>query len=445
VTRPDPIAPPLYDDRVLRIEPGSVLVTVGSSGSGKTDWAERNFRPEQVLGMDRLRRLVSGTDTDDGATAEAFDVLLRILEPRARRGLTTVLDGTFLEPEARARILEICRRHGRPAVAVCFHIPAELAQYRNRAGSKPLGGKQLRAQVARVREFTAAHVGAGPGEGWSRVVFFGDVDTDLLPVIRFTLPPPLPYAGPFDVIGDVHGCLAELDLLLDRLGYRAPNDTGARIHPQGRIAVLVGDFADRGPESAGVFRRVMAMHARGSALAVPGNHCIKLLHYLRGNHVDVRSGLGDTLRDLDRAGQPFRERVRDFLGSLPRHLILAGGRLVVFHAALPRDRVGRDDQATEAQIIYGVAGHTGRGGVHQPQTGWTSTWTPGVDEPVAVYGHEPVPEPLRADNTINIDGGCVYGGYLAAFRWPERDFVYVSALRTYSENPRVDWRGAPRV
>jgi protein phosphatase len=437
------IHPAIHTDRVLRIEPGSVLVTVGSSGAGKTEWAERNFRPDQVVGMDGLRRWISGTETDDTATPEAFDVLLRILEPRAQRGLTTVLDGTFLDAQPRQRVLEICRRYRRPAVAVCFHIPAELAQYRNRAGRKPLGGKQLRAQVERVREFTAAHTGGRNEEGWSRVVLFGDVDTDLLPVIRFTMPPPLPYPGPFDVIGDVHGCLEELDRLLDRLGYRAANDEGARVHPQGRIAVLVGDFGDRGPESAAVFRRVMAMHARGAALAVPGNHCIRLLHFLNGNHVEVRSGLGDTLRGLDRAGQAFRERVRSFLASLPRHLVLAGGRLVAFHAALPRDRVGRDDEATEAQIIYGVAGRT-VSGVHEPQTGWTGTWTPGEDEPLAVYGHEPVPEPLRADNTINIDGGCVYGGYLAAFRWPERDFVYVSAARVYADNPRVDWRGAPR-
>jgi protein phosphatase len=437
------IDPTLFAERVLRIEPGSVLVTVGSSGAGKSEWAERNFRPDQVVGMDSLRRWLSGSDTDESATPEAFDVLLRILEPRARRGLTTVLDGTFLDGRARRRVLDICARYRRPAVAVCFHIPAELAQYRNRAGRKPLAGKQLRAQVERVRDFTLAHSGGRNDEGWARVVFFGDVDTDLLPVIRYTMPPPLPYPGPFDVIGDVHGCREELDRLLDRLGYRAANDEGARTHPQGRIAVLVGDFGDRGPDSAGVFRRVMAMHARGSALAVPGNHCIRLLHFLNGNHVEVRSGLGDTLRDLDRAGQAFRERVRSFLASLPRHLVLADGRLVVFHAALPRDRVGRDDEATEAQIIYGVAGRT-VSGVHEPETVWTATWTPGEDEPLAVYGHEPVPEPLRADNTINIDGGCVYGGYLAAFRWPERDFVYVSANRVYADNPRVDWRGAPK-
>ncbi|HET6230314.1 MAG TPA: AAA family ATPase [Longimicrobiaceae bacterium] len=432
--------PHIYTDRVLRIDPGSVVVTVGSAGSGKTEWARRNFRGPQTLCMDQLRRLVAGSGTDFAASDEAFDVLLQILESRARRCLTTVLDGTFLRPVVRQRILEVCRRWDRPSVAVCFHIPAELAQYRNRTGSKPLSGRELRAQVGQVRDFIAAHSGGRNAEGWGRVVFFGDVDTDLLPVIRLSLPSPLPYAGPFDVIGDVHGCLEELDALFDKLGYAPPDAEGARVHPQGRRAVMVGDFADRGPSSAGVFRRVMAMHARGSALAVPGNHCVKLLHYLRGNHVDVRSGLGDTLRDLDRAGAEFRGRVRDFLERLPRSLILADGKLVVFHAALPRDRTGRDDEATEAQLIYGVVGTRG---VAERALDWTATWTPGEDEPLAVYGHEPVPEPLRSYNTIDIDGGCVFGGYLAALRWPERELVYVPAREIYYENPKVDWRGAP--
>lgn len=438
MTAPAP-HPPIHTDRVLRIDPASVVVTVGSAGSGKSAWVERNFDPEQVVSMDRLRCLVSGSPTDYGATGEAFHVLLEVLQSRARRGVTTVLDGTFLLAQARERVLEVCARYGRPAVAVCFHIPPELAQLRNREGAKPVSGGQLRQQVAQVREFAAGFRDGRHEEGWSRVVFFGDADTDLLPVMRYTLPRPLPVPGPFDVIGDVHGCLAELDELLDRLGYGAPGGDGARLHPEGRTAVLVGDFADRGPASAGVFRRVMAMHAAGSLLAVPGNHCVKLLRFLRGHHVDVRGGLGDTLRDLDRAGASFRERVRDFLGSLPSSLVLADGRLVVFHAALSRDRIGRDDQATAAQALYGVK----RVDADATDPAWTESWPAGHDEPLAVHGHVPVPEPARSHNTIDIDGGCVYGGYLAAFRWPERTFEFVSARRAYFEHARVEWRGAP--
>lgn len=434
-----PAQPPLHAERVLRIDPGSVVVTVGSAGSGKTAWARRNFDPEQVVSMDDLRRLVAGSATDYGATGEAFHVLLEALHSRARRGVTTVLDGTFLAPGPREQVLEVCARWGRPAVAVCFHIPPELAQLRNRAGDKPLAGRQLREQVARVREFAAGYADGRHEEGWSRVVFFGDTDTDLLPVVRYTLPRPLPVPGPFDVIGDVHGCLEELDELLDRLGYGPEDDDGARLHPERRTAVLVGDFADRGPDSAGVFRRVMAMHAAGSALAVPGNHCVKLLRFLRGNHVEVRGGLGDTLRDLDRAGGAFRERVRDFLASLPSSLALAGGKLVVFHAALSRDRVGRDDQATAAQALYGIKPVQ----EEDDDPVWTESWTVGEDEPLAVHGHVPVPEPARAHNTVDLDGGCVYGGYLAALRWPEREFEFVSARRVYYENERVGWRGAP--
>jgi protein phosphatase len=441
---PPPGGPPVYAERILRVEPGSLVVTVGSAGSGKTKWVRRNFATHEVVALDELRRLVSGSETNYDATYEAVDILFLVLEGRLKRGLTTVLDGTFLSPPVRHKVLALARRHRRRTMAVCFHIPAELATLRNRAGSKqPLSGRQIREQVAKVRDFIAQHTGGRNQEGWARVVFFGDVDTDLLPVVRTALPTSLPFPGPFDVIGDVHGCLAELDLLLDRLGWGPEQPDGSRAHPEGRTAVMVGDFGDRGPDSAGVFRRVMAMHARGALLAVPGNHCVKLLHYLRGNHVDVRSGLGDTLRDLDRAGGEFRSRVRDFLEKLPRSLVLGGGKLVVFHAALPRDRIGRLDEATEAQLIYGVIGGSGPEGKAQTDTSWTETWTPGEDEPLAVYGHEPVPEPLRSYNTLGIDGGCVFGGYLAAFRWPERTLAYVGARHVYHESEKVDWRGPP--
>lgn len=430
--------PPIHTDRILRIEPGSVVVTVGASGAGKSAWVRRNFDPSQVVSLDDLRRMVCGEPFDAASTGEAFHVLLEILQARARRGVTTVVDGMFLSPLARAQLLEVCARHGRPTVAVCFHIPAELAQLRNRSGGRPLAGGQLREQVARVREFASRWADGRHEEGWTRIVFFGDEDVDLLPVIRYTLPEPLPVEGPFDVIGDVHGCLEELDLLLDRLGYAAPDDDGARVHPHGRVAVLAGDFADRGPDSAGVFRRVVAMHAAGSLLAVPGNHCVKLLRYLRGNHVEIRSGLGETMRDLERAGTELRDRVRDFLDGLPQSLILAGGRLVVFHAALPRDRLGRDDQATSAKLLYGIKRSDEEADPH-----WTETWPVGPGEPLAVYGHVPVPEPRFSHHTVDIDGGCVFGGYLTAFRWPEHDFEFVSARRVYAENARVDWRGAP--
>lgn len=75
--------------------------------------------------------------------------------------------------------------------------------------------------------------------------------------------------GPFDIIGDVHGCRSELEALLGRLGWTIVRDEDGRavdaVHPDGRTAVFVGDLIDRGPDTAGVLRLVMGMSAAGRA------------------------------------------------------------------------------------------------------------------------------------------------------------------------------------
>ena len=115
--------------------------------------------------------------------------------------------------------------------------------------------------------------------------------------------------GPFDVIGDVHGCRAELEQLLDELGYALDRDAAGRpvnaAHPD-RRAVFVGDLVDRGPDSPGVLRLVMGMVAAGTALSVPGNHEDKLLRALRGRNVKRRHGLETTLAQLEAETAEFR-------------------------------------------------------------------------------------------------------------------------------------------
>lgn len=433
--------PTLFTDRILRIPTGAILVTVGAGGSGKSRWAERNFDSEQILALDDFRRLIAGSETasDHSLRADAFELLMMALEQRARRRITTLVDGAFVDRDRRRKLVAIARRFGRPAIAICFRVPAELAQYRNKQGGRVLPSSVLRKQVAAVEEFAEKH----GEEGWDRVVFFGDSDTDLLPVVRYDLPEALPREGPFDVIGDVHGCAGELDRLLDQLGWHPAGPDGVRRHPAGRTAVFVGDFADRGPDSAAVFRRVIAMHRAGTALAVPGNHCVKLLRYLQRRPVEVSHGLGSTVEQLDQAGEAFQHEVRDFLQSLPRVLALAGGRLVVFHAALPRESVGRQDEATAAQTIFGVVRGTDEHGFPIRDAYWTEGWRTGEGEPLAIYGHTPVPEPVRQSNTIDIDGGCVFGGYLCAFRFPEHELVYEPAQQVWYTSPKVHWRGAP--
>src|SRR5262245_34864133 len=93
---------------------------------------------------------------------------------------------------------------------------------------------------------------------------------------------------PFDIIGDVHGCVDELQGLFHRLGY-VPDEEGYR-HPAGRRAVFVGDLVDRGPGNLPVLRIAMAMRDAGHAFTVLGNHDSKLLRWLRREHVRMVYG-----------------------------------------------------------------------------------------------------------------------------------------------------------
>jgi hypothetical protein len=143
--------------------------------------------------------------------------------------------------------------------------------------------------------------------------------------------------GPFDVIGDVHGCHRELVELLRAMGYSASSDGLEAVPPNGRRAVFVGDFVDRGPETPKVLRLVMGMAERGFAICLPGNHDVKLVRKLKGRDVQITHGLGESLEQLQAEPEEFTEQAREFLDELVSHVVLDGGDLVDaflrFHAA----------------------------------------------------------------------------------------------------------------
>src|SRR5262249_55473651 len=132
--------------------------------------------------------------------------------------------------------------------------------------------------------------------------------------------------GPFDLIGDVHGCFDELHTLLTRLGYAISEQADVTRGPAytvrppvGRKAVFVGDLVDRGPKVAEVLGLVMDMVEAGAALCVPGNHDDKLVRKYKGRDVQVTHGLAESLAQLDRQPEAFRERVLRFLDGLVSH------------------------------------------------------------------------------------------------------------------------------
>ncbi len=245
--------------------------------------------------------------------------------------------------------------------------------------------------------------------------------------------------GPFDVIGDVHGCADELMELMRRLGYEVDLDGSGdrrRAHvsaPAGRRAVFVGDLVDRGPNSPDVLRIVMAMAESGHGLAVPGNHDVKFVRWLEGRNVKLSHGLEATARQLEGASAGFRARLLEFLSPLPIYVWLDGGALVVTHAGLKEDMIGRDSGEIRSFCLFGdTSGETDEHGL-PVRYHWAAGYR---GQPAIVYGHTPVPEAEWVNNTLCVDTGCCFGGRLTALRWPERDIVSVPARETYTPTRR---------
>ncbi len=236
------------------------------------------------------------------------------------------------------------------------------------------------------------------------------------------------HRGPFDVIGDVHGCLGELQTIFDALGYLVADD-GTWRSPAGRVPVFVGDLVDRGPDSVGVLRLVMRLVHHGAALAVPGNHDLQLLQWLEDPSTPLVHGLETTVAEFEDQPRPWREDVRRFLDGLPSHVVLDAGDLVVAHTGLAEVWHGRESREVRRLAAYGVA--SGEPDAHDRTQ--RHAWLAGYrGEATVVYGHTVVPEAIWQGRTIDIDTGCVYGGALTALRWPERDLVSVPAARAYA-------------
>ncbi|MFI9332723.1 polynucleotide kinase-phosphatase [Kitasatospora sp. NPDC052868] len=413
--------------RRLPVTDVSLVVLIGTSGAGKSSFARKHFLPTQVISSDFCRGLVADDENDQSASTEAFALLHHIVGMRLAAGRLTVVDATNVQPEARKQLVRIARDHDVLPIAIVLDVPPGVCAERNR--TRP--DRQLPAHVIprQHRELRRSLRGL-EREGFRKVhILRGEAEVtaaEILPEKRFNDLRHL--TGPFDIVGDIHGCRSELETLLTRLGYALTRDAEGRAvdaaHPQGRTAVFVGDLVDRGPDTPGVLRLVMGMVAAGHAVCVPGNHENKLGRAMDGKKVTVSHGLQESLDQLAGESEEFRAEVRAFMQGLVSHYLLDGGALVVCHAGLPEKYHGRASGRVRSHALYGdTTGETDEYGlpVRYP---WAEEYR---GRALVVYGHTPVPVASFLNNTICLDTGCVFGGSLTALRYPERELVSVEA------------------
>lgn len=414
----------------IQIPELALVVLIGPSGSGKSSFARKHFKPTEVLSSDFCRGLISDDENNQAVTDEAFALLHHIAGKRLSGAKLTVVDATNVQEEARKPLVALARHYHVLSVAIVFKIAEKICAQRNKERSdRNFGGHVLVHQYQQMRRsvrglghegFRYVHVLNSPEE-------VDDVIIERQPLWTNRRN----EHGPFDLIGDIHGCFDELRDLLSELGYEiSKNEQESYIafHPGERKIVFLGDLVDRGPKTPEVLKLVMDLVEKGAAICVPGNHDLKLLKKLQGRNVQMTHGLAESVEQLDKESAEFRDRVMTFLDRLISHFVLDDGKLVVAHAGMKEEMQGRASMKVRDFALYGeTTGETDEFGL-PIRYNWAADYR---GRATVVYGHTPIPEPEWLNHTINIDTGCVFGGRLTALRYPEREFVSVPARFTY--------------
>ena len=411
----------------IEIPEFSLVALIGGTSSGKTTFAHRFFKKTEVLSSDFFRGMVCDDENSQDVSGDAFDLLFYAANKRLDHMKLTVIDATNLKQSARKQVLDLAFAQNVHSVAIVLNTPEEVMQDRNKQRTDRDIPERVIRQHARETQRCIRHL---KREGFRFVYVINSLEQlENTEIVRTKLwSDKRDQHGPFDVIGDIHGCCDELEMLLSQLGYVKTD--GIYAHPDGRQAAFLGDFCDRGERNADVLRIVMDMVKSGTAIAVPGNHDMKMLKYLAGKKFSMSHGIDKTIADLDARGDEFKAEVQEFLRGLISHYVLDDGKLVIAHAGLKQEYIGRGSGRVRDFCLYGEAtGERDEYGL-PVRLDWTADYR---GDATVIYGHIAGVEVRSQNNTHCIDTGCVFGGKLTAYRYPENEFVSVPALRQYYE------------
>lgn len=418
------------EQNIIKIPELSLVLLIGVSGSGKSTFAAKHFKPTEVISSDHCRALVSDDPNDQSATNDAFDVLAYIASKRLAAGKLTVIDATNVQPDSRQNLLHLAKKFHCIPVAIVIDTPEKQCIERNKSREDRNFGDHVIKQQSNQLKRSLQYI---KKEGFRDVYKLETPDQIESTVIqRMKLWNDLKHEhGPFDIIGDIHGCFEELSELLNTLGYVIHHDSKFVVsHPQGRKVIFLGDLVDRGPNTPAVLKLAMDMTEAGIAFCVPGNHDIKLMKKLKGQDVKVAHGMQDSLDQLEREPNDFIQRVIRFIDGLVSHYVLDEGKLVVAHAGMKEHYQGRGSNTVRAFALYGeTTGEIDEYGLHV-RYDWANEYR---GKALVVYGHTPVPTSDWLNHTLNIDNGCVFGGKLTALRYPEKELVSVASKKMYAK------------
>lgn len=419
--------------RVVIQDPSLVLL-MGASGAGKSTFARAHFQATEIISSDQCRALISDDETDQSVTLQAFSLVHFLADQRLTAYRLTVIDATSVRPEDRASLIALARKQHLNVYGIVFDLPEPVMLERHALRTDRKFGPGI---IQRQRQLLHAGMGGLQHEGFTQLYLLrSEAEVQHTQVVRERLlPDKREERGPFDIIGDVHGCFEELCKLLEKLGYRihsSPSDGHGPCfhvtHPEARRVIFLGDIIDRGPGIVPCLRLVMDMVLAGRAICLLGNHEAKLIRKLEGRDVKLKHGLEQTVEELAKTSPDFQARLLHFLEKLPAHALLDGGRLVVAHAGMKEHYIGRLGEKVRSFALFGDT----TGEVDSYGLPVRNDWAQGYQgRALVVYGHTPTLEVRFVNNTVCVDTGCVFGGQLSALRYPEKELVSVRAAQVY--------------
>lgn len=439
-----------------------ILVMVGVAGSGKSSWARLSAPWLRALSSDELRAMITDTEEHQGCSKEVFEQLEQLCRLRLKFGRPVIIDATNTQAEARGRWLKLARELGVPAFALWFDVSVEECERRQKTRDRFVPRYVLERQAKELGDAREALL----GEGWDQIVrlSFEDEPEQQVPrqeVLRAWQPPltsridefgVLLNRQEFDVVGDVHGCLGELEALMLQLGWVKDEDEQWR-HPQGRVLVFVGDLVDRGPSSVGVVNLVASLVEQERALLVLGNHDDKVRRYLEHNSVKRDGHIQTTIDEIEAldevAREAFRARAIKLFSQAPYWALAAptgpgspgpmnlGAQVVIAHAAWKPSLLGQKKDKVRWFCLYGpTTGKIDDNG-YPERLDWKQRYS--SKAPLCITGHTAYSgEVLERHNTICLDTACVFGHRLSALRYPSKQILSAPAAQTYSPHDAVE-------
>lgn len=414
--------------------PQRIVMLAGPSGCGKSyfcrtklfSWVESKAIPFHYLSSDVIRRDLLHASLSkfdrrmDYASEQAFVQLYSRLDSLTKYPINSgmvILDATFLQKEAREKVLEIAKRNHYPVDLIAFDFKDrdDYTKHLTHPDEKATASRHI--QRFRKR-FWAETKRKEYAHHWKIKKFDEEVSFEFSSWDlwkRCQLDSNYEYI----TIGDVHGCLTELKLLIEKHGFKVENGKVSGGPPKTKF-ILLGDYVDKGPDCTGVVNFIY--DNQDFFKLVLGNHENFCYKWLKGK-----------LKDID-----LEEEVRKTYFSCTEefkdqdtqekffHLVensspfLKGEHFIVTHADCNAKYLGKLDKASlreqRTTRVIKRKDYDSEGAyldAREKQLVYLSKEST-FNWPYQIFGHHALKKNLTLKTRICIDTGCVHGGKLTS-------------------------------